>query len=182
MHMSNPLGTPTRKERFEELFEVHQSRLYSYVYALVRDANDAQDVFQQATTVLWKKFDEFEAGTNFFAWAATVSRYEALKFFEYRDRDDVYFAHDVMEQLAVDAEAIGNELVEARRMALGQCLKRLSEPDAKLVNIHYEHNLGSRQIAEVLGRSSASVCNSLRRIRELLLECIRRQMREEPLA
>lgn len=168
-----------RKEEFEELFEIHQSRLYSYVYAVLRDPDDAQDVFQLTTTILWSKFDQFEAGTQFFNWAATVARFECLKFIDYRRRSRVYFDQDMMEQLAVDAESIDNELVEARRNALSHCLKSLSEADTKLIGNRYEHELGSRQIAEILGRSQASICNSLTRVRDLLMNCIMKKLGEE---
>ena len=41
-----------------------------------------EDVFQAANLVLWRKFDQFEPGTNFFAWACQIIRYEVLKYRE----------------------------------------------------------------------------------------------------
>lgn len=170
-----------RKEEFEELISTHQHRIYGYIYALLRDAADAQDVFQQTTIILWKKFDQFDLGTSFFSWAATVARFEALNFAKYRRRSRVYFDQDLMEQLAVDADAMKEEILESRRVALRCCLDKLSKSDRKMIDNRYLHGLGSRQIADILGRSSTSVCNSLSRIRQTLLSCIDRNITRESL-
>ena len=41
---------------------------------------DAEDVLQEANLVLWRKFDQYQEGTNFFAWACQIIRYEVLKY------------------------------------------------------------------------------------------------------
>ena len=38
----------------------HQSQLFGYIYSLVRDLDDADDLFQQTSLVLWDKFDQFD--------------------------------------------------------------------------------------------------------------------------
>lgn len=169
-------GNSERTKAFEELLGLHQHRIYGYIYALLRDTSDAQDVFQQTTIILWKKFDQFDLGTSFFSWAATVARFEALNFSKYRRRSRIYFDQDLMEQLAVDADAMQEELLEARRTALRCCLDKLSKSDRKMIDNRYLHGLGSPQIADILGRSSTSVCNSLSRIRQTLLSCIDRNV------
>ena len=41
---------------FADYLRDHQSRLYAYIHSLVRDLNDADDLLQQTTLILWKKF------------------------------------------------------------------------------------------------------------------------------
>ena len=38
----------------------HQTQLFGYIYSLVRDLDDADDLFQQTSLVLWDKFDQFD--------------------------------------------------------------------------------------------------------------------------
>ena len=166
-----------RKSEFESLLSEHQHRIYGYVFALLRDASDAQDVMQQTAIILWQKFDQFDPETNFFSWAATVARYEVLNFTKYRRRSRLYFDQSLMEQLAEEADTRAAEHSESRRRALRECLGKLSSPDRKLIETRYSHGLGSRQIAEILGRSPRSVCNSLLRIHKSLLACIERSIR-----
>lgn len=167
------------EEQFAELFSIHQQRLFGYILGLVRNTDDAQDILQQTAVTLWRKFDLFEPGTDFARWGITVARYEALNFIKYRRRSRCYFNQELMEQLGQEACEKPTEAIEERREALAECLTKLSSLDLKLVECRYSHGLGSRQISEMLDRSQASICNSLRRIRENLLRCIERTTEQE---
>ena len=71
--------TADRDRRFTEQLQRHHRRLYGYVFTLLRNHQDAQDVFQQTSLVLWEKFDEFQPDTNFLTWACTVARFKAAR-------------------------------------------------------------------------------------------------------
>lgn len=163
-----------RGDQFAELFGSHQHRLYGYILGIVRNSSDAQDILQQTAMTLWKKFDDFDLDSDYFRWAVTVARYETLNFLKYRRRSRVHFDQGLMEQLASEFASLSSEVTEARREALKTCLARLSKDEGKLIESRYTHGLGSRQISHLLDRSQASVCNSLRRIREKLLICVKR--------
>ena len=60
-----PIADSDRDRRFTEQLECHHRRLYGYIFTLLRNHQDAQDVFQQTSLVLWEKFDEFRPDTNF---------------------------------------------------------------------------------------------------------------------
>ena len=62
------------KVEFAEYLGQDQARLYGYIHSLVRDVHDADDLFQQTTLILWKKFGEFDRRLSFFAWACGVAR------------------------------------------------------------------------------------------------------------
>ena len=54
---------------FIGLFAQHHSDILAYIYKLVHDRHDADDLFQRTSIVLWSKFDSFEPSSNFLAWA-----------------------------------------------------------------------------------------------------------------
>ena len=51
---------PRRYERFVTLFARIHDNLFSYIFSLLPHWSDAEDVFQQASLVLWRKFDDFQ--------------------------------------------------------------------------------------------------------------------------
>lgn len=167
-----------REELFADLYSANQHRVYGYIVALLRNTTDAQDVLQQTASVLWRKFDLFDPETEFFRWAAVVARFEALNFIKYRRRSRLYFSDDLMETLAEEKEEILEEEV-SRRDALADCIKKLPHRDRQLIERRYNHGLGSRELAEVSGRSASSICNSLRRIRAALMACIEASVAQE---
>jgi RNA polymerase sigma-70 factor (ECF subfamily) len=169
-----------RTAEFAELLRRDQARLYGYLHSMVRDINDADDVFQQTTLVLWKKFDEFDRGRSFFSWACGVARLEVANFLRTRGRHRLYFS-DELNLLLVEAQAeMCNAELEDRREALAGCVEKLRERDRQLLTECYGDTAGVNSAAERSGRSSQSVHNSLRRIRRALYDCIARTLGRTP--
>jgi RNA polymerase sigma-70 factor (ECF subfamily) len=164
---------------FAERLRRDQTRLYGYIHSLVRDLNDADDLFQQTTLILWRKFGEFDRRRDFFAWACGVARLEVANFLRGRSRQRLYFSDDLNLMLAeAQAEVTDGEL-EARRDALARCAEKLRQRDRELLDECYGEPAGVSRAADRRGRSPQSVYNSLRRIRRALFECIARAMAQE---
>jgi RNA polymerase sigma-70 factor, ECF subfamily len=170
---------PARAAEFAERLRGEQSRLYNYIHSLVRDLNDADDLFQQTTLVLWKKFGEFDPGRSFFAWACGVARLEVANFLRSRGRQRLYFS-DELNLLLVEAQAeVSGDEAEDRREALARCVAKLRQRDRELVQECYGAADGVQAAASRHGRSPQSVYNSLRRIRRSLFECVARTLAAE---
>jgi RNA polymerase sigma-70 factor, ECF subfamily len=171
-----------RHNLFSQLVSRHQSELYAYIYAIVRNWEDADDLYQSTCLVLWRKFDQFRPDSNFFAWARETAKFEARGFLRRRP-SAICVSEELLDALAevvLDAQGDGVALYLA---ALRHCRATLDAPDQELLQLRYVKNLGTREIAEQLQRFQSNVCRSLNRIRRRLLECIRielaRQQRAE---
>jgi len=164
---------------FAERLRPEQTRLYGYIHSLVRDLNDADDLFQQTTLVLWKKFGEFDRGRSFFSWACGIARLEVANFLRSRGRQKLYFSDDLNLLLIEAQEEMSNEEVEDRRAALAHCVEQLRQRDRELLAECYGDASGVNEAAGRRGRSSQSVYNSLRRIRRALFECVARVWGQE---
>ena len=162
-----------RHNLFTELVARHQNELYHYIFAIVRNWNDADDLLQSVCLVLWRKFDSFQPGTNFLFWATRTAKIEVSNFLRRKQsancdcvNDDLL---DVLSDTIIEVQAEGNE---AYLEAMRRCKAKLSSADEELLELHYVEDLVSRQIAERLCRPQSSVCHSLARIRSWLFECI----------
>jgi RNA polymerase sigma-70 factor (ECF subfamily) len=165
-----------RNAAFAEYLRQDQTRLYGYIHSLVRDLNDADDLYQQTTLILWKKFGEFDRARSFFAWACGVARLEVANFLRARGRKRLYFSDD-LNLMLIEAQAdLDNAELEDRRDALVQCIEKLRQRDRELLTECYGDDAGVHQAAGRRGRSPQSVYNSLRRIRRVLFECIARTL------
>lgn len=158
----------------------YQSQLHGYLYALMHNMADAEDVLQDTIVVLWRKFDQFESGTNFLHWALKTARFEALKFQRTMRRNRRFFS----EELAVELEdgsfrKCDDKLIGDREAALANCIDRLGERDRQLLLQCYAPGVTIQSVAEKAGRSAQSICNSLRRIRQCLFDCVNGAMSQE---
>ncbi|HVJ69575.1 MAG TPA: sigma factor, partial [Caulifigura sp.] len=78
--MHDDVSSPGRSEELVSLITWHQRRLFAYIMSLVRSPNDAEDILQEVNVVLWRKRDDFHAGTDFLAWAFRISRTQVMAF------------------------------------------------------------------------------------------------------
>ncbi len=164
-----------RVAEFLELYSSHYPRLQFYVTALLPTANDASDVLQETSMVLWRKFDTFELGTNFFAWACKIARFQVMKCRERQGRSARLFDTTLLEKLA--DEACDERFVRGVPLvALENCLGKLSESDRSLIRRRYQPNASVQQLASDVGRTANSLSKSLGRIRRVLLECLDRTL------
>jgi RNA polymerase sigma-70 factor (ECF subfamily) len=175
---------PTRDDRFEFATHLrqHQTQLFGYIYSLVRNLDDADDLFQQTSLVLWDKFDQYDASRSFMGWACGVARYEVLNFVRARSRHRLYFIDELNLALIEAHEELQEDQLQERRDALADCMKKLRERDLELLEACYRPSTTVPDVARAWGRSTHSVHNSLRRIRRLLFDCVRRALTREGLA
>jgi RNA polymerase sigma-70 factor (ECF subfamily) len=161
-----------RRRRFAALLAEAQDRLFAYIRSLVRDFNDADDLFQQTAIILWRKFDAYDTSRSFASWAMGIARFEVSNFLRTRSRSRLYFS-DELNLLLIEAhEELSPEEVEQRKAALTACLQKLRERDRALLEQCYAGDATIVECAERLGRSSHSVHNTLRRLRQALFACI----------
>ena len=165
---------------FAACLRQHQARLYGYIHSLLRDLNDADDLFQQTTLILWKKFAQYDPGRSFFSWACGIARLEIANFLRSRGRQRLYFSDDLNLLLAEAQAEVPDEELEERRAALTQCVEKLRERDRALLTECYGAEVDVPEVAGRHGRSPQSVYNSLRRIRRALFECIGQTLARQP--
>ena len=166
-------STAENTEEFIRLFAANQRRIYGLVASMVPNAADADDVFQEISASLWRKFHEFEPGTDFAAWGLRFAKYAVLKHYEsQRRRGRVVFNADVLELIADDA-TLAIATLDRRQEALRRCVQKLPSHSRLLLDTRYHSGLRTcQQVADHVGRSVDAVYKALSRIHDSLLRCI----------
>jgi RNA polymerase sigma-70 factor (ECF subfamily) len=165
-------------EEFVRLFAANHYRLFAYIMALMHDRTDAEEVFQEASLVLWREFARFRPGADFMPWACAIALNQMRKFWRQRRRDKHTFSVALLEDLASQAIEMQSEF-DARRQALADCLKRLPVVDRSVVELYYGAKRTADEVAEKLGKSTHAIYKALTRARQRLYECIGRKLAAE---
>lgn len=161
---------------FLELHLAHQRALFGYLLAGARDFGRAEDLLQQVTLVLWRKFGEYRKSAPYLPWALGVARNELLHHF--RARKESTLPLEVLDEVAPAIAEEKDRLSDEAR-ALAECVKKLPEGDRALVRSRYEEGTSLSSLADRLKQSLAAVNMRLVRIRKALLECAERSLPEE---
>src|SRR5437773_9907570 len=84
------------RKRLMTLLTRHQRQIFSYIYVLVPNRTDAEDLLQETSLVICEKFHEFKEGTDFVAWACQIAywrvRYSRQKY----ARAKVFFHQEIV--------------------------------------------------------------------------------------
>jgi RNA polymerase sigma-70 factor (ECF subfamily) len=170
------LADSDRTSEFVELFATHDRGIYKYLLTLLVDPNTTQEVFQETSVTLWRKFDEFQPGTSFLAWACRVAYFETLKFRQTVRRDRLCFNDDLLNTLAEERTKV-DDVLQLHRAALPDCMKKLPPKDRELIEQRYASEETILAIARRTGRPANTLYKALERIRRTLLKCIEEVMR-----
>ena len=169
---------PDAHEVFTALLMKNHASLMSFILSLLPNWADAEDVMQQTSVVLWRKFDEFQTGTEFLAWSSKVARYVALNYYRKLQSDRHVFQQELVELLADESMEDASRLEQERNLLQG-CLAKLDKNGRSLLTACYESGMTFAQVASQLGCTANSVYKGLNRIREALLACVERALRTE---
>lgn len=158
---------------FLDLITACQSQLFGYLYSLLHNMDDTEDVLQQTVLAMWRRFSEYDRTRSFVAWAKTFAKLSALNHLRAKRRDRVVFSDDLVLMLAESAAAETTEdALPSYHDALLRCMDQLPTSDRDLLELCYFEGCSITQAAAKIGRSPQSTCNSLRRIRSALFDCM----------
>ncbi|HEY1785842.1 MAG TPA: sigma-70 family RNA polymerase sigma factor, partial [Pirellulales bacterium] len=172
---SQPVAARASGDEFVRLFSRVEPRLHAYILTMVPNWADAADIFQEASSVLWRKFEQFEPGTNFFAWACQIARLEVAAFRKRNRRQELLFSDEFVAAVASTSEALTSTL-ETRQGFLIDCLQKLRPRDRELLRLRYHDESTIDKLAQHTGRNAQAVYKALQRIRRQLFQCIERHI------
>lgn len=162
-----------RADEFALLFSRYARQIYGYILTLVPHWADADDIFQETSAIIWEKFAEFKPGSNFLAWACQVAYYRAVWFHQRQKRSAITFSEDFLRLVAAEiASEQDSESLEARYLALADCVQQLPPVDRELLQRCYVPGVTIKQAARELGRSPDAAYKALKRIHRQLFDCV----------
>lgn len=168
-----------RHRQFLRLFTTTEPALRRFVRSLVPTVADADDVLQEVAVTLWEKFAEFEGddAVNFQRWAFGIAKFKVLSWRRDRGRDRHVFSDEMTDLLATESRDSCDRMA-AQQEALGRCLEKLESKQRSLVETAYQPGKRIDHLAALWGRTAMSLYKQLHRIRLVLVDCTRTEMKK----
>src|SRR3954447_21447609 len=94
---------PARVKTFLRLFLQNERRVYAYILTLLPNRTDADDVLQEASLVMWDKFDERAPPEDFAAWGCRIAYFKVLDCYKKSQRQRLLFSPKMLERIAETA-------------------------------------------------------------------------------
>jgi RNA polymerase sigma-70 factor, ECF subfamily len=169
------MGGVSKGKAFLGLFLKAQRRIFAYIFTLLPNRTDAEDVLQEVSKLMWEKFDEAHPPGDFVAWGCRIAFYKVMEHRRNQRRDRVIFSDAMLERVAETVSEHADALqLDERHDALACCLGKLSRGDRQLLDERFKDGATVRSVAERLGRSADAVYKALARVRRALHDCVER--------
>jgi RNA polymerase sigma-70 factor (ECF subfamily) len=169
-----------RTAAFGELVRRYQDRLYHCVYRLVDNAEDAQDIVQDAFLNAYQSLDRFKGDSQFFTWLYRIAfntsislkrkRRVALSLQTGRERGD---ASEPLDQSESSRPEYPLEKAEQERR-IQQALNRLSVEHRTVLILKDMEGQKYETMAEILQVPIGTIRSRLHRARMELRELLQR--------
>ncbi|HWL10642.1 MAG TPA: sigma-70 family RNA polymerase sigma factor [Planctomicrobium sp.] len=173
--MSTDQNPERQYELFLREFARDRSKLFRYIFSLLPNHADAEDVFQRCSLVLWQKFSEFEPERSFFAWACGIAFNEVRYFLRTNHHQRLKFDTELITEISeirhVQLDQSGDILAH-----ISDCLTRLPRRDRQLVRMAYGKNQTIKSYAESTRSAPQTIYNNLARIRRLVQACVQKKL------
>jgi RNA polymerase sigma-70 factor (ECF subfamily) len=172
-----------RTEAFGELVKRYQDRLYNAVYRYLDNAEDAQDVVQEAFLSAYQALDGFKGGSQFFTWLYRIAMNHAID--RKRRRRLVLRVETLQEEdrhpidesdAANPTEVLGKK---EERERLHQALQLLSAEHRLVLILKDIEGLKYEEMAETLDVPIGTIRSRLHRARLELREILEKDEQEK---
>lgn len=156
------------KEGLRRIYEDYNPMIYSAVWEIVRNREDAEDLTADFFIRLWDAAESYRPGKGHRAWMLTIARNMTIDFLRKRRREEP------VEELPEDGagqRTMEDSVVDT--VGLRQALDALKEDERQIVNMKIMGELTFKEIARILGRPQGTVAwcyrNAIRKLREVRL-------------
>ena len=171
---------PDKSKLFLRLFLQNERKLYAYIFTLLPNRSDADDVLQEASLAMWDRFDATAPPGDFLAWARRVAYYKVLDFYKKAERARVRLQRAFLERIAETVTEQADVLqLDDRREALGACVEKLPPRDRELLTCRFAEGATAQSTSERVGRSVEAVYKALAKLRQALFDCVQRALARE---
>ena len=157
----------------------NRSKIMAVIVAMVRDFDLAEDLFQQTVLEILQGVEKFDVTRDFLPWASGVARNVVRRHWREAGRQPSTAsleALEVLSELAVDEQ--DEDVWQAERAALHQCLDKLPERMRRLFLLRYGNNHKAGKLAELASIPIGSLRTTLARLRMKLRHCINTEIQE----
>ncbi|MEO0963494.1 MAG: sigma-70 family RNA polymerase sigma factor [Planctomycetota bacterium] len=152
-----------------------RDRLFAYIWSILGNVHQAEDVLQEVTIVAIEKCNEIENESAVRAWLRTVARLKSMEAIRASRRQPAAMDAAVLDQIGRAWQRLDGQKTSDLVDALQACVNELSPKARKIVKLRYVDAMKSGEIAELLERKVATVYQALTRAHRALAECVRRR-------
>ena len=167
---------------FKEIVERYQTKVFSIIYGILRNHNDAEDIAQQVFAKIYFSIGNFDFRSSLLTWIYKITVNECYDYLRKKRVRKLVYESDFSEedslqmensQTARDHKVPVDETLEQRDLLL-KLLSKISEEDRSLMLMKEVEGHSVEELAEMTGMNENTIKVKLFRTRQKLVKAAQR--------
>lgn len=167
---------------FKEIVERYQTKVFSIIFGILRNHNDAEDIAQQVFAKIYFSIGNFDFRSSLLTWIYKITVNECYDYLRKKRVRKLVYESDFSEedslqmensQTAKDLTVPIDETLE-RRDLLVKLLSKISEEDRSLMLMKEVEGHSVEELAEMTGMNENTIKVKLFRTRQKLVKAAQR--------
>lgn len=148
----------------QKILNLYKGRIFSYVYRMVRNYHDAEDITFDTFIKCFKALARFDTSKKFSTWLFTIAHNTTLDFFRKNKQEYEYLdeEHGVIDDLAGKVEK------KKKMEKIEKALAKMPPLDRELIILFHKEEYSYQEISEILEISITTIKTRLHRARKKL--------------
>ncbi len=159
---------------FREIVERYQSKVFSIIYGILRNRNDAEDISQQVFAKVYFSIRNFDFRSSLLTWIYKIAVNECYDYLRKKREEDAKRME--ASEPAVDASVPADTRL-AQRDLIVKLLSKVSEEERSLILMKEVEGHSVEELAEMTGLNENTIKVKLFRTRQKLLKAASRLTR-----
>jgi RNA polymerase sigma-70 factor (ECF subfamily) len=169
---------------FREVVDRYQSKVFSIIYGILRNRNDAEDIAQQVFAKVYFSIRGFDFRSSLLTWIYKITVNECYDYLRKKKVRKLVYESDFSEEESQRMERSeksasgepGMDVTLARRDLVAKLLTKVSEEDRQLLLMKEVEGLSVEELAAATGMNENTIKVKLFRARQKLVKAANRLM------
>ena len=164
-----------KKAKMEQLYSLYESAVYAIAYSILNNVEQAEDVTQDTFLKIYSYLDDIEevGSKRAKAFITKIVKNTAIDIYRKNQKISTYSENieDTMSEDTDPANIVERQLVTLYKLdALDSAMSDISDYLRKIITMRYGYELKMTEIADILGKDSATIRKQMERARKYLAE------------
>ncbi|MDO9231344.1 MAG: RNA polymerase sigma factor [bacterium] len=169
------------QERYGEIIERYQGKLFAYLFRLIGSRDEAQDILQDVFLKAYRNLQSYDSARKFSSWIYRIAHNEAVNFIKRRALkrfipwEDIAATKDKLEMMSFEEGADKAWLRKEIGKEVNVALDKMPFKYKQVLVLRYFSDKSYEEISEILGKPMNTVGTLISRAKQKLSEELKGQ-------
>lgn len=167
------------QERYSEIVGRYQKKLFVYIYRLIGNREEAEDLLQDVFVKAYRNLNSYDTSRKFSSWIYRIAHNESVNYIKRKSLKKFISWETIVstkDKLSVSSEEEGADKAWIRKeisKEVSEAINKLPFKYRQVLTLRYYSDQSYEEIAEILGRPVNTVGTLINRAKKKLSEELR---------